>query len=126
MPTMICIVTPWLPESPRYLCMRGRYDEAHAILKKCRVKNDDVTIDEEIGLIKLALEADAGSGKWSELFKGTNLRRTALVCAIGPAQTATGNSFTSQYGAIFVASLKSLNVFDVGLIGSGIGLLCTG
>jgi MFS family permease len=33
-PIVMAIFTPWLPESPRFLIMKGRYDEALDIIKK--------------------------------------------------------------------------------------------
>jgi SP family sugar:H+ symporter-like MFS transporter len=123
MPVICCVATYWLVESPRYLLMKGRDAEARAVLKRCRVDNSDMAIDEELATIKLALEADGAQGRWSDLVKGSNLRRTLLVSIIAPASSASGNSFTSSYGPIFIATLNSISAYNFNLIGSVIGFV---
>lgn len=123
MPIICCVATYWLVESPRYLLMKGRDDEARAVLKRCRVEQADDVIDEELETIKLALEVDGAKGKWSDLFKGTNLRRTLIVSIIAPASSAAGSSFTSSYGPIYIATLNSISAYDFNLIGSVLGFL---
>jgi hypothetical protein len=53
------------------------------------------------------------------MVRGTNLRRTLIVCATGPGQTTTVNSFTTQHGNHFVASLHS---FTCGIINNAMGM----
>ena len=123
MPIVCCIATYWLVESPRYLLMKGRDDEARAVLVRCRVNKDDNAIDQEIGNMKLALEADGAQGKWKDLVRKTNLRRTLILLGLAPLQSATGSSFTSSYGAIYIATIHSISAYDFNLIGSIIGFL---
>ena len=123
MPVICCVATYWLVESPRYLLMKGRDEEARAVLKRCRVRNADDLIDEELATMKLALEADGTHGKWHDLIKGVNLRRTLLVCIIAPAASASGNSFTSSYGPIFISTLHSISAYNFNLIGSVFGFV---
>jgi SP family sugar:H+ symporter-like MFS transporter len=123
MPVICCIATYWLVESPRYLLMKGRDEEARAVLKRCRVNNADDLIEEELERIKLALAADGAKGRWRDLITGSNLRRTVLVSVIAPGASVAGNSFTSTYGPLFIATLNSISAFDFNLIGSVIGFI---
>ncbi|ORX40108.1 general substrate transporter [Kockovaella imperatae] len=123
MPIICCIATYWLVESPRYLLMKGKDDQAREALKRLRVDNSDHVIGEELMTIKLALEVEGAGGKWRDLIRGTNLRRTLLCSIIAPASSASGNSFTSSYGPIFISTLHSISAYDFNLIGSVIGFL---
>jgi len=57
-------------------------------------------IDSEFRELQFALEHEVEKGSFVEIFKGLNLKRTLLVCAINFFQQATGQAFSSQYGAI--------------------------
>ena len=121
MPIICCIATFWLVESPRYLLMKGREEEARAVLIRCRVNKADEAIDSEINDIKLALQADGNQGRWKDIIKGTNWRRTWILLGLAPLQSATGSSFTSSYGAIYIATIHSISAYNFNLIGSIIG-----
>ncbi len=103
--------------------MRGRDDEAYDVLKKCRVTDSHELISEELATIKLALEADGTQGKWKDLFKGSNLRRTLIVSIIAPGSSAAGSSFTSSYGPIYIATLNSISAYNFNLVGSVLGFV---
>lgn len=46
----------------------------------------------EIEIMKLSLKAQDDEGSWLDIVRGTNLRRTLIVCAIGPGQNTTEKS----------------------------------
>jgi SP family sugar:H+ symporter-like MFS transporter len=103
--------------------MKGRDDEARAALCRIRVDNSDLAIDEEMRDVKLALEADGAHGGWKDLFRGSNRRRTLILLGLAPLQSATGSSFTSSYGSIYIATLHTISAYNFNLIGSAIGFL---
>lgn len=123
MPIICCIATYWLVESPRYLLMKGKEAEARQVLSRLRVDNSDAAIEEELTEMKLSLEAEGNGGRWVDLFRGTNLRRTIIVSVIAPGASASGNSFTSSYGPIFISTLNSISAYNFNLIGSVLGFV---
>ncbi|KAF0924729.1 hypothetical protein E2562_014532 [Oryza meyeriana var. granulata] len=73
-----------MPESPRWLAMRGRHADAHAVLVRTSdsVEEADLRLEE----IKQAVAAphDAAGGVWRELlFRPSAMVRRILACVIG-------------------------------------------
>ncbi|KAL4752993.1 hypothetical protein BDW72DRAFT_201952 [Aspergillus terricola var. indicus] len=98
-PAIIAASIFFLPESPRWLLQQNRVEEAKASLKS----------DKEFRELEFALENEVEQGKFIELFREKNLNRTFIVVAVNFFQQATGQAFTSQYGGVYVRSLKVFN-----------------
>lgn len=102
-------------------------------------------IDLEFDYLHEAFLAEPEQGHTSELAKGTNLKRTAIVVGLNFFQQATGQTFSSQYGnpttispfkgacqqmvpaddlagTIFIKSLGTINPFSMSAGNSAIGL----
>ncbi|KAL4999750.1 general substrate transporter [Aspergillus recurvatus] len=109
-PTIIAASIFFLPESPRWLLQKSRVEEAKASLQRLRegAFTED-QVDKEFRELEFALENEVEQGKFIELFRGKNLKRTLLVVAVNFFQQATGQAFTSQYGGVYVRSLKVFN-----------------
>lgn len=88
----------------------------------------DAAIALEFSKIQQSLADEPEQGRTRELFQGVNRKRTAIAVGMSFFQQATGQAFASQYGAVWVKSLGTLNPFDVTLgssaLTSGMIILC--
>ncbi|EXF82423.1 hypothetical protein CFIO01_01883 [Colletotrichum fioriniae PJ7] len=97
---------PFLPESPRYLIYRGKYEEAEKVLK--RLSNRPETISQEVQLLKAQVEEQREMHKattFKDCLKGTNLRRTAIAMGVQILQQAQGVSFIQNFIVTFMQQL---------------------
>lgn len=77
-------------------------------------------VEREFRELQFALESEVEQGKFSELFRGVNLKRTLIVVAVNFFQQAVGQAFVSQYGAVYVRSLGIFNPMLFSVMSSGI------
>lgn len=103
MPTIITVLLPLLPESPRWLLCQGRPDDALKNLKKLRKGESETSVRLELEAISFA-NASEEKGSWSEVFDRTNRVRTGVAILAMFGQQITGQAFPSQYGVIFYQS----------------------
>jgi hypothetical protein len=90
-PLLIIAALPFIPETPRYLCMKGKHDEALKIMKALR--KDDETAEAEIADIQASLNRKVEAGSWLDLVRGSNLRRTIIAITIPMIEAWQGQSF---------------------------------
>ncbi|KAJ3951634.1 hypothetical protein N0V92_011948 [Colletotrichum tropicale] len=116
-----------LTSSTREQIMAARilnFEEAHASLKKLRVGTiTDAEIDEQFAALQYALKQEVEQGKYWELFKGVNLKRTAVVMVMNFFQQATGQAFASTYGAIFIKDIGTVNPFTMTIVNAIVNLI---
>ncbi|KAH0832738.1 hypothetical protein AYO21_00357 [Fonsecaea monophora] len=116
------------PESPWWLVRKGRLDDAkRALLRLTSLNREtDFDADETIAMMvhTTALEEKitAGATYW-DCFKGTDLRRTEIVCMVWAIQNLSGNSF-SGYSTYFLeqAGLATSKSYDFALGQYGINM----
>ena len=101
------------PESPWWLVRKGRIEDARRALLRLTSLNRETDFDADETLVMMvhttALEEKItqGASYW-DCFKGTNLRRTEIVCMVWAIQNLSGDSF-SNYSTYFLEQ-AGLNV----------------
>lgn len=113
---IILSLTPWLPESPRYLIKKGRTEEATAIMARLMGRPEtDTEVSKEVAVIQSALERDAGyrdkhSANPFSMNKNRHLHRLVIA--------ATGTMITQMSGINVIAGY-STSIFEGTLNYSG-------
>ncbi|CZR58888.1 uncharacterized protein PAC_08780 [Phialocephala subalpina] len=100
---LLLIGVPFLPESPSWLLMKGRREDAAKSFRKFNgpkfdVESAIVTIEEAI---KAERQLNEEASSWIDCFKGPNLRRTIIICMVYIAQQFIGVNFIAGYLAYF-------------------------
>lgn len=94
--------------------MKDRHEDAHESLRHLRKgKFTEEEILGELDMIAEGIRSEPEQSSFAEVFKGANLRRTWIVVGANVCMQATGQQFTSIYGAIFAKSLGTVNPFNV-------------
>lgn len=109
------------PESPWWLVRKGRVEDAKKSLLRLTSLNRETEFDanETIAMMvhttALEQKITSGSSYW-DCFKGTDRRRTEIVCMVWAIQNLSGNSF-SNYSTYFLeqAGLSSSDSYSFAL-----------
>ncbi|KAL1976496.1 hypothetical protein VTN31DRAFT_2778 [Thermomyces dupontii] len=102
-PAMLQICTIFfVPESPRYLVSKDRYEEAYAILAKYHAEGDTSSafVKAEMAQIEktIKLEQEAAKQNWSDMFRTAGMRRRMIISAgLGLFTQWSGNTLISYY-----------------------------
>jgi SP family general alpha glucoside:H+ symporter-like MFS transporter len=107
-PTPLAILIFMAPESPWWLVRKGRLEEAeHAIGRLGR--RSRLNLSEAVSMMRrtIELEKSVKEPNHLELFKGTDLYRTLIVCGVYAAQNLTGNLIANQAVYFFKRKLPS-------------------
>ncbi|KAL2843173.1 hypothetical protein BJY01DRAFT_248757 [Aspergillus pseudoustus] len=105
-PTGIDLSYPFLPEPPRYLFYRGRYNEAEAAVKDLYGSNYNAA--EEVQLLRLRVKEQRELHKATSIldcFRGTNRCQTIIAMGVQILQQAQGVSFINNYIVTFMTQL---------------------
>ncbi|KAI1268734.1 alpha-glucosides permease MPH2/3 [Xylariaceae sp. FL1019] len=117
-PTPLAILIFIAPESPWWLVRKGRLEEAAKSVGRLGRKTRQ-NVNETVAMMRrvVELEASASEPSYVELFQGTDLYRTLIVCGVYAAQNLTGNLIANQAVFFFQqAGLSSNTAFFLGLI----------
>ena len=116
------------PESPWWLVRKGRLVDAKRSLLRLTSLNRETNFDADETIAMMvhttALEDKITEGaSYLDCFKGTNLRRTEIVCMCWAIQNLSGNSF-SGYSTYFLerAGLPPATAYDFALGQYGINM----
>lgn len=96
-PTPLAILIFFAPESPWWLVRKGRYEAAARSVERLGRKSS-VNTSDTVAMMRRVIELEKSAKKPShlELFKGTDFRRTLIVCGVYAAQNLTGNLIANQ------------------------------
>ncbi|CEL03029.1 hypothetical protein ASPCAL04188 [Aspergillus calidoustus] len=118
-PSIVASCIWFIPESPRWLLLNDRADEALDSLRKLRSANpNSPTPEEELAMLQASLVEEQNQGTYTDLFRGSNRKRTLIAIGTNFFIQATGSPFTAAYGTLFVQSLNSINPFEFSLMSS--------
>ncbi|KAM0276012.1 hypothetical protein ACHAQH_007182 [Verticillium albo-atrum] len=130
-PVPLAIGIMCCPESPWWLIRNGRLEEAKGSILRLtsRDANPDFNADESVSMMVHTNELEKAVSEgtsYLDCFKGTNLRRTEIVCASWGVQTLCGSSFVGystyfyqQAGLAVEASFSmSLGQYALGALGT--------
>ena len=120
-PTPLAILMFLAPESPWWLVRKGRLEQAAKSVTRLG-RRSQVNATESVAMMRRVIEReDTASPNLIELFKGTDLRRTAIVCGIYAAQNLAGNLIANQAVFFFEqAGMDTNTAFALGLATSGL------
>jgi MFS transporter, SP family, general alpha glucoside:H+ symporter len=121
-PTPLAILIFLAPESPWWLVRKGRMEEAAKSVARLGRKTA-LNTTETVAMMRrvIAMETTEEQPSYVELFKGTDLRRTLIVCGVYAAQNLTGNLIANQAVYFFEqAGVATNTAFALGLITSAL------
>ncbi|KAF2170476.1 hypothetical protein M409DRAFT_64209 [Zasmidium cellare ATCC 36951] len=122
-PSIVAVGIWCVPESPRWLLLHDRHEEARQNLYLLRKSTkSDEEIDEEFAAMSLAILEQPEPGQFKDIWTGSNLKRTIILLLVNFFQQATGQAFVSSYGVIFIKSLNTVNAFDMAVINAGVNI----
>lgn len=95
-PTPLAVLMFLAPESPWWLVRKGRMEQAARSVVRLGRKSL-VQPQEAVAMMRRVIDQESHENpSLLELFKGTDLRRTLIVCGIYAAQNLAGNLIANQ------------------------------
>jgi MFS family permease len=130
-PFLLFLALLWLPDTPRQLLYKGKVEDA----RKALLRLNGATIatpewmDKQVSEIQAALELElnmAVTTRFTELFCGTDLRRTLITFGAALSLIASGVIFLAAYSVYFFSIAGSTEPFIDSIIILCIGLAAGG
>ncbi|KIY62582.1 general substrate transporter [Cylindrobasidium torrendii FP15055 ss-10] len=132
-PAILAIGILFMPESPRWLAKRGRFDEMRRSLARTRgipkgQEHSDPIVNREVEEIKSNVEFEKNvQAGWLACFKVKNmvLYRTILGMSLQSLQQLTGANYFFYYGATIFQSVGIQDSFVTQIILGAVNFGCT-
>ncbi|KAH9894604.1 general substrate transporter [Xylariomycetidae sp. FL2044] len=114
-PAILTVAIPFIAESPSWLLIQNRPEDAAKSLRFFNGPGFD--IDGALTVLKATIdeerEMETSSGTWAECFRGSNGRRTLIICMVYIAQSTIGVNFVVSYFTYF---------FSLAGVGNALGI----
>lgn len=129
-PLPIMLGCLFAPESPWWHVRQGNVEGARRALQRLTSGSDpNFNLDETIAMIQhtneLEVSLSSGTSYW-DCFKGTNLRRTEVVCIVWLVQTLCGQNLMGYFAYFMVqAGLPTVQSFNLSLAQYALGVIGT-
>ena len=111
--TPLMILLFFAPESPWWLVRRGRTKEALRSIERLG-RPTKQNASEVLAMMDRTIQIEAqtmgGSPTYLDLIKGTDLRRTIIICLVHASQNFAGNLIANQATFFFERELDSPSV----------------
>ncbi|WWC65493.1 uncharacterized protein I303_108111 [Kwoniella dejecticola CBS 10117] len=130
-PAPMLVILLFAPESPWYLVRKGKLEAAAKVVKRlgrAKRENPEEVVAMMVRTNEIESKTMAGA-TYKECFKGAELRRTLIVCAVHAGANLTG-LLVSNLGTYFfvVAGLPNDKAYGLGLGNTGVqfvAVLCS-
>lgn len=128
-PLPIMIICWFAPESPWWLVRKDRLEEARKMVRRLTSNKTDEQISSQLAMMvhttKIEATLHAGTSYW-DCFKGTDLRRTEIVCLTFMGQILSGSSFAYSPTYFFTtAGMDTSHAYQLNLGGTAIAFVGT-
>lgn len=124
-PLLLAITVFLLPDTPRYYISRGQHDLAVSSIRKTRGVRNMEHILAEVSDIQNAWDTEQelhASARVTDMFRGSDLRRTLITFGASVGQTATGVLFLAGYSVYFYVQARIGTPFVWVMVGLAIAL----
>ena len=88
-----------------------------------RFTEDEIQEEFEAQIAMMNVTVEQGGLK--ELWKGINLKRTLIILGVNFSLQATGQSFISKYGTVFLKDIGGVNPFAMSCINAALFICAT-
>ncbi|OAA61662.1 General substrate transporter [Niveomyces insectorum RCEF 264] len=126
LPTLLAVLVVFIPESPRWLLVQDRPEDARAALARLRGGSlPRAFLDEEFVEMQRGIAEEralASSASFLDMFRGTNLRRTVISAGAVVTHAATGLWFILSFGTYFFQAAGLNKPFLASVLGTVTGL----
>lgn len=126
-PAVLSVLMFFVPESPRWLLVQNRPEQAKIALKKLRGNSlSPEMLDEEFVEMERGISEEqelASSSSVLDMFKGTNIRRTIISVGVVVSHAATGLWFILSFGTFFFQAAGIKKPFEASILGTVMGLI---